>query len=181
AGEDVLYHDGEGGLHRFARADGDAFATPDGLYAVLGATDDAIVLEQRYGVRRTFGPPEEGGRIVAGFGRKGHELRVAFDDRTIEVSDGASRRLVISVEDGLWREATDHAGRRWRFTYDEEGCLVEVERPATRDFPEGTSLRYTYDAEHRLVALIDAKGQTYLVNSYDHEGRGVSQRHGNGD
>src|SRR5262249_56491609 len=103
AGEDVLYHDGEGGLHRFARADGDAFATPDGLYAVLGATDDAIVLEQRYGVRRTFGPPEEGGRIVAVSDRNGNALRVAYDDRTIQLSHRASRRPGISGRDRPWR------------------------------------------------------------------------------
>jgi YD repeat-containing protein len=181
SGEDVLYHDGEGGLHRFVRGAGGAFSTPDALYAVLHATKGALVLEQRYGVRRTFGPPEEGGRLVAVIDRNGNELRFAYDAPGVEVSDGGGRRLAISVEDGVWRAVADHAGRTWRFAYDDERRLVEVTRPGTRDFPDGTSLRYEYDAEHRLVALIDAKGQAYLANQYDDEGRVAAQRHGDGE
>jgi len=160
AGEDVVYHDGTGRSHRFARARDGAFDPPPGLYSVLRELDGELVLEQRFGARSRFRSPEDGGVIVGVADRNGNELRFEHTDGAIEISDAADRRVKIAVEDGRWREVVDHTGRTWRFAYDGDARLIEVRRPATRDFPDGTTLRYAYDADHRIVALIDAKDHT---------------------
>ncbi len=181
AGKDLVYHDGGGGLHRFVRGQDGVYDAPAGIYAVLRDADGVLVLEQRFGARTRFRRPEEGGEILAVEDRNGNELRFSYAEGLIEISDSAERRITVSVDGGLWRGIEDHAGRAWRFVYDPDDRLVEVRRPLTRDFPDGTFLGYAYDADHRLVALIDAKGQAYLVNRYDDDGRVVGQTHGNGE
>ena len=181
ADEDLVYHDGGGGLHRFVRGQDGAYDAPDGLYAVLRDAEGVLVLEQRFGARTRFRQPEEGGEILGVEDRNGNELRFSYAEESIEISDSAERRVSVSVDGGLWRGIEDHAGRAWRFVYDLDDRLVEVRRPPTRDFPDGTSFGYAYDSDHRLVTLIDAKGQAYLVNRYDAVGRVVGQSHGDGE
>src|SRR5204863_5058016 len=65
-------------------------------------------------------------------------------------------------------------------SYDKNDCLLEVTQPETAGFPNGTSVRYAYDTDRRLISITDAKGQRYLVNHYDTSGRVVAQEHGSG-
>ncbi len=180
-GDGLLYHDGTGSVHRFAREAAGAYAPPPGCYAVLHERDDEVVLDDRLGGHTRFRSPDLGGQMLSVADRNGNELRFSYGIESIRIVDTLLHEVAISVRGGLWREVSDHAGRVWHFAYDADGLLVEVLRPATRDFPEGTSLRYGYDAERRLASLTDAKGQTYLVNTYDDAGRIVRQLHGRGE
>lgn len=180
-GNDLLYGDGTGSVHRFAHKKGCQYTSPPDLYAVLRASGQELVLEERFGVRTTFQAPEQGGQILAVTDRNGNELRFSYTADAVQIVNAMNRKTLVKVEDGLWRMVTDHAERTWHFLYDANRMLVEVVRPATRDFPKGTSVTYGYDAHHRLVTLTDAKGQTYLVNHYDKVGRIGRQTHGAGE
>jgi YD repeat-containing protein len=180
-GDDLLYDAGAGLVHRFAGRTGKHYTAPPGVYAVLSEIGLEIVLEQRFGVRTVFQAPEQGGRLLAVIDRNDNELRFSYTPQSVQIVDTVGRKCLVAVEDDLWRTLTDHAGRSWGFGYDANGLLVEVVRPATRDFPKGTSVTYGYDASYRLAALTDAKGQTYLENRYDDLGRIIRQTHGAGE
>ena len=180
-GNDLLYGDGTGSVHRFAHKKGGQYTSPPDLYAVLRASGRELVLEERFGARTAFQAPEQGGQILAVTDRNGNELRFSYTADSVQIVDAVNRKTLVTVEDGLWRMVTDHAARTWHFLYDANRLLVEVVRPETRDFPKGTSVNYGYDAHHRLVTLTDAKGQAYLVNHYDKVGRVVRQTHGAGE
>ncbi|MBL8171355.1 MAG: hypothetical protein JNJ50_24555 [Acidobacteria bacterium] len=176
----VIYHDGYGREFVFT-FDGTNYDTPDGLYCVLAQSGDRYVLSHRYGVIETYETPSEGGRLLEIEDRTDNVLQFSYFAKSIVVVDSLSRKLTISVDNGLITQLQDHANRTWKFNYDKNLCLIEVEQPTTKDHPNGTSIRYEYDDNHRLISITDAKGQTYLRNYYDDEtGRVIVQEHGRG-
>jgi uncharacterized protein DUF6531 len=180
-GNDVVYGDGTGSVHRFAHKKQGQYTPPPDLYAVLRESGRELVLEQRFGVRTAFQAPEQGGHILAITDRNGNELRFSYTADSVQIVDAVNRKTLVTVEDGLWRRVTDHAGRTWHFLYDANSLLVEVVRPATRDFPQANFghlwLRRAPPTRHDHRR----KGQTYLVNHYDKMGRVVRQTHGAGE
>jgi RHS repeat-associated protein len=65
--------------------------------------------------------------------------------------------------------AQDNIGRTVSYTYDSAGHLTYVREP------DGGQLGYTYDAGGHLLTAMDARGITYISNTYDATGR-VSQQ-----
>ena len=96
------------------------------------------------------------------------------------IRDTYGRFLTLATGDGVVQAVTDQADRRWGFVYDDQRRLVQVDRPATRGFAEGTTVTYGYDDTHRLVSITNARGTTWLENRYDDDGRVGEQRHGAG-
>jgi YD repeat-containing protein len=175
-GDTLVFHDGAGRALRFASG-----APPDGFYGVLAEDDgDGVVLRLRFGTTHRFERPEDGGRLLRVDDRNGNAVDFAYAADQIAIFDTLGRAIVCATEDGLIRSIADHTGRAFTYAYDEDQRLIAVGNPATADFPDGTSIGYAYDEHHRLVALTDAKGQRYLVNSYDPHGRIVRQQHGGG-
>ena len=154
-GKDVLYGDGTGSVHRFAHKKAGQYTSPADLYAVLRENGGEFVLEEQFGTRTAFQAPDQGGRILAVTDRNANGLRFSYSADSVQIVDAVNRKALVTVDDGLWRTVTDHAGRTWQFLYDANSLLVEVVRPATRDFPQGTSVTYGYDVHHRLVTLTD--------------------------
>jgi YD repeat-containing protein len=94
---------------------------------------------------------------------------VSFEYYPYEKDDPKSCRL---------KGVTDFSGRKVIYRYDEEtGDLAEV------DF-EGRVRKFTYSQDgslkqkHNLLSATDAKGQTYLRNTYDSEDKITSQKYG---
>ena len=179
-GDDIIYHDDAGEAYKFAREKNGNYTSPTGFYGVLAQEKKQYLIHQRYGLTYQFEVPERGGRIVSIEDRNHNEIQFSYSANRIVIIDTLKRKVAISINKGLLQELNDHAGRTWRYAYDKDDRLIEVTQPTTADFPNGTSVKYAYDTNHRLISITDAKGQKYLVNSYDNSGKVVAQEHGSG-
>ena len=70
--------------------------------------------------------------------------------------------------------ATDQSGRAVTYTYDAAGYLWKVTDPAS-----GVT-EYLYDSSGRMTSIKDARGITYLTNTYDANGRVSHQAQADG-
>lgn len=179
-GDDIIYHDGAGEVYKFAGEKNGNYTSPTGFYGILSQEKNKFLLHQRYGLTYRFEVPEQGGRILGIEDRNHNSIQFSYPANAIVITDSLKRKIDISITNGLLQEVKDHAGRIWKYSYNENDCLIEVTQPETADFPNGTSVRYAYDTYHRLISITDAKGQKYLVNHYDTSGRVVAQEHGSG-
>ncbi|MFE7333168.1 DUF6531 domain-containing protein, partial [Streptomyces sp. NPDC057565] len=88
------------------------------------------------------------GEITRITGSDGHWISLAYD---------AQHRV---------REARDNTGRTTSYTYDAAGRLATVTDPA------GKTSSYTYDGtSNRIATATDARGITYMTNTFDADGR----------
>jgi RHS repeat-associated protein len=85
--------------------------------------------------------------------------------RTIDLSYDAASRIT---------EATDVLGRTVRYTYDPQGRLATVTDVA------GGVTEYTYDASHRMLTVKDPRGNLFVQNEYDANGRVIKQTYADG-
>lgn len=180
-GNDILYHDGLGRIHCFKYVPSKhSYTSPDGFYAVLDAVKNTFFLRQRYGGVFVFEKPERGGRLLAIKDRNGNVLQFKYGENEIQVIDSFERKINLLMKQGRIIEIRDHAKRAWRYKYNDDGCLVEVIHPPTKDTAKGSRTQYTYDDAFRLRSITDPNGQVFLQNSYDDFGRISQQKHGNG-
>lgn len=75
-------------------------------------------------------------------------------------------------ENGLVTEISDSSGRTVHFYYDENNCLKIYENAV------GERTYYTYDEAHRLLTAAYDTGAVYVANTYDEQGRVISQDDG---
>ncbi|MFJ3936790.1 DUF6531 domain-containing protein [Streptomyces parvus] len=95
-------------------------------------------------------------------GSKGEITRIVTSGgRWISLAYDAEHRV---------KEANDNTGRTVVYTYDGSGRLETVTDPA------GHVARYTYDGtSNRIATATDARGITYMTNSFDTDGRVENQ------
>ncbi|MDQ3773815.1 MAG: DUF6531 domain-containing protein [Pseudomonadota bacterium] len=180
-GSDILYHDGFWRIHRFAFSSAErSFLSPDGFYALVTAEQDRFLLRQRLGDLFVFEHPVSGGRLLAIEDRNGNALRFEYQDNHILVTDPFERQIEIALEQNRVVELRDHTHRNWQYVYDDNECLVEVIQPPIHGLPDRPVVQYTYDQDLRLTSITDPKGQTFLRNFYDEQGRITTQHHGDG-
>lgn len=177
----LIYLDGEGRSFEFINNLNGSYASPLGMYCELTVTATQTIQKFRYGTNQVFELPENGGRLLQIIDHNDNSLNFTYTKTQIIVTDTFNRKIVFSLTKGLISKLVDFTGRAWKFNYDRNQCLIEVKRPATKDFPNGTALKYEYDELFRLTALLNARGKTFLKNYYDKvEGRVTAQDHGNG-
>src|SRR5689334_13907182 len=58
-GQDIVYRDGTGVAHCFARTENGGYAAPPGVYALLHEAEGRMVMQHRFGKVSTFGLPDE--------------------------------------------------------------------------------------------------------------------------
>jgi YD repeat-containing protein len=178
----IVYDDGVGCRHRFAAAGDGRYVSPDGCYAQF-AEDGAGAgpeLRLRYGDTLHFFPPADGGRLRRVVNATGDTREFAYAPDQVTVTDSLGVVFTAVLDHDLITELHDPWGRTWRYANDDRDCLIEVRRPAAEGFPQGTTIRYDYDAERRLKAVTNPAGETFLRNRYGSAGRVVEQRHGAG-
>ncbi|MCX6873872.1 MAG: autotransporter-associated beta strand repeat-containing protein [Verrucomicrobia bacterium] len=140
-------------------------------------------------VFRAFDGSANQGKIDQSIDRNGNALtfQYATDGRLATVVDTLGRNIQIAYNaDGLVQSVTDFAGRVVSYAYYQNGdtggsaCdLKSVTWPAVtgtpngNDFPAGKTVTYTYSKgftderlNHNLLTITDAKGQTWLHNTY---------------
>jgi YD repeat-containing protein len=126
-------------------------AMKDGTVLVFGDNAPLQSIRDRFGntitLVRTTGQTGKIDRIISPNGR------------WISLSYDASQRIT---------QATDNIGRTVTYTYD-SGRLWKVTDAA------GGITEYTYDSSHRMLTIKDARGITYLTNTYDSNGRVATQ------
>jgi RHS repeat-associated protein len=85
----------------------------------------------------------------------------SFD--TVSVRDATARGVTLTRDLSGARvlTITDPLGRVVTYQYDASARLASVTNPA------GGVTQYAYDAQHRMTSITDARGITYLTNTYD--------------
>jgi RHS repeat-associated protein len=137
--------------------DGWDLSLSDGTVYVFGENAPLQQIQDRIGNRITITRAgSANGNITRVAGVNGHWIDFTYD--------GSNR---VST-------ATDSAGRAVVYTYDAAGYLWKVTDPAS-----GVT-EYLYDGSGRMTSIKDARGITYLTNTYDGNGRVSHQAQADG-
>ena len=110
--------------------------------------------------------------------RHGNETRLTWSQTNI-FGAGTGNLLRVTSPNGRWiaftydthspvnriTDITDNIGRNVHYTYDASGHLSTVTDP------EGNVTTYTWDGNHRMISIKDARDIVYLTNRYDANGR----------
>ncbi|MDD5174082.1 MAG: DUF6531 domain-containing protein [Candidatus Omnitrophica bacterium] len=108
-----------------------------------------------------------------------HCILFSLDWQLVKITDTIGRDIDLAYdEDGKLKTITDFAGRTISYTYDTNGDLKTITKPPTPEYPDGTTTTFTYTSDHRLVSIIDPKGQTYITNHYNGQGMVDAQEYG---
>ena len=155
--------------------------------AMLGATmtvasDNSVALRFKDGVVYQFSAPTFAAlpQLQSIADANGNAITLTRDTarpvRIIQISDPAGRSLTLNYDaSDRITDITDPIGRVVRYTYDPAfGTLATV-----TDAKLGVH-RYTYSAPDRLFQEIDARKITIVENTYDSNGRVISQKHPDG-
>jgi RHS repeat-associated protein len=99
-----------------------------------------------------------------------HQNTLTFSDDGITSSAGG--RSVAFNRDSQNRitEVVDPAGNSYSYSYDSQGDLIAVGYPGLT-----TPTNYEYDTDHLITEIIDARGNSAAVASYDTDGRLISE------
>jgi RHS repeat-associated protein len=87
------------------------------------------------------------------------------DLQRIEASSGRWLAFTYHPSSNRIHQLQDNLGRTWTYAYDGSGRLQTVTDP------EAGVTEYTYDAQHRMATLKDARNIVFLTNEYDANGR----------
>ena len=74
-------------------------------------------------------------------------------------------RFIYDSNDRI-TDIVDHAGRVWRYSYDDWGDLIAFTSPAPDDYAEGLTERYSYstafstgELQHKLILVEDTAAE----------------------
>jgi len=193
-GGDAVIVKSNGRKARYA-FDGFTYTPPAGYFETLDQNPDSSwTLTLAHGEQYQF---DATGLLTAIEDRNDNAVMLAYEP-TPQPHQGYSpfaqdplNKIIIGVDYRL-ATLTDTAGRNFQFTYNADGLLdritegtrevsftydpatndlLSVTKPATSQFPAGVTKSFDYDTEHNMTAVDDEKGQTFVTNIYDTEGR----------
>ena len=131
----------------------------------LAQTGSGYAMTDKAGTIYRF---DNSGRILSIVYLSGNTLSFQYDgDKLRSVSNGTGSFTFSYSGDNI-ATVTDSVGRSIHLSYD-GGLLTEVENP------DGDSLRYAYDGNGYLSSVQNLKGEIYVENEYDAQGRVVHQ------
>ncbi len=171
AGQSVVTLDGVGGLSMipyrrptdFVPGPGTVYRPAPGEFSRLERTRNGTWrLTSRDGTTRIF---DSSGRLVETRLPEGRFWRYTYDGagRLLTRTNAAGQVWYFSYAAGLLTDITDPVGRKMLFTHDGEGNLTQVQ------LPDGSTMRYAYDARHKIVEKTDSRGFT-TVYTYGAQG-----------
>jgi RHS repeat-associated protein len=154
---------------------GTAFLPSPGVHSRLIANaDGTFLLTRKDQVKFLF---SSSSRLTSIADKNGNAIQLSYDTsgNLVQITDTVGRTLVVTY-DGSNRIAhiVDPIGRKTLFGYDDGNNLVSATDPA------GGVTQYTYDSNHRVISIILPDGNTLLRNTYDAQGRVMSQKNGRG-
>jgi YD repeat-containing protein len=184
---DGLTHIDERGRKFFFSSDGDLFKNSAGTGSTITRTYTGFEMKAGGGGVTSFGGD---GRMLSKRDRFGNRIELIYggDGLLSAIVDTLGRKIGIDRgADGMIGQLVDFAGRHFRYEYDERGDLIGAISPATNDHPKGRTTAYRYtrdelcpDRDHLLKMAMDPRGNIFLRNKYDEEGRVSSQQVGDG-
>lgn len=151
-----------------------AAATAGVFDALHQNSDGTFTLTRKNQTRLNF---SAAGKLTSIVDRNGNTETLTYDasGNLVTVLDSSGRTFAFTNDsNGRITILSDPSGRAWQYAYDANGNLVSV-----RDAADGMT-QYTYDANHRMSSAIDARGVTYLRNTFDNLGRVITQTNARG-
>jgi RHS repeat-associated protein len=193
----VVHHNGLGRNDLYLVNNLGSFVAPPEFYTQLTHNpppDNTYILQYRDHATKEF---DSTGKLLKITDRNGNSLTFIYNPQgqLVKIRDTldtpAHLRDINYSYDGNGRltQIIDFIGRKITYAYDSSGNLVSVTTPAVtgtpngNDFPAGKTTAYTYDANHRLLTITrpnetSSSGPPVLQNSYDSNGRVISQIYG---
>jgi len=115
------------------------------------------------------------GPVAAIRDRHGNQLTMIRSDgytgALVQITSPNGRWVKFTHDDaGRLTSARDNIGRTVQYGYDKAGHLTGVKNAA------GGLTEYAYDSAGRLAVAVDARGISYVQNTFDSSGRVVSQK-----
>ena len=157
---------------RFPRT-GTGFGRVPGIHAVVeraggDPTDGGLTLAWFDGRRWDF---DAAGRLVRTCAGPGTEVRFVHDaaDRLVELVHERGRRVTVRWKGDRVVAVVASDGRQVSYHHDDTGRMVAADGPAGWR-------RYALDPADRVVSVTDADDVALLVNTYDDDGRVLTQR-----
>lgn len=115
------------------------------------------------------------GLLVEQRDRNGNRLLIERSGNQItRIVEPAGRALVFSYTGSRISSIRDPLGREVQYSYNTSGRLETVADP------EGGETQYSYDTAGRILSITNARGIVQQSNSYDAQGRVVSERQADG-
>jgi RHS repeat-associated protein len=144
------------------------------LATLVHNSDGSWTFTRRAREKFTF---NSSGQLIGEQDLNGYQTVLAYDGqgRLASVSDPAGRSLTFSYDSSnRITQVSDSSGRTVSYGYDGSGNLSTVTDV------NGGKWSYGYDSGHLLTTISDPNGNTVLTNTYDTQGRVVSQKDGLG-
>lgn len=117
------------------------------------------------------------GKLTSIADLNGNKTTLAYNaaGRLATASDGAARTLTFSYDaSGRLASVADSTGRQVIYTHDTAGDLTSVTDV------RGGQWSFGYDSQHLMLTRIDANGNLVMTNTYDPDGRALTQTDGLG-
>ncbi len=158
----------------YTKGVGDIFDPPAGVYSSLTLNPDGTaILKTKDNLTYTF---NQGGRLIGIRDLNDNTLAINYTDNSstaeiVTVVDSVGRGYNFTYENGKIKTITDPAGRQVTYTYN-GNLLTAVTNPLNE------TMQYGYDpATFDLLTKTSPKGDTYVTNTYDTQGRVINQNH----
>ena len=172
-GNAVTVHTGDMTLEFIQLADG-AYAPPPGIHRDLIESGGAFYLQGVYNGCYTFDGTS--GEAESWEDPNGNQLSFSYDAGVLkQVASSAGITLTLGYTGDYLTTVSDHTGRVVTYTYNITNELT------TYSNVENNSWTYDYDAAHRLTAITRPEGNTVVTNTYDVQGRVLTQDDGSGN
>ena len=141
-------------------------------FSILKKENGSYELKDTNGNMQKF---DEKGRMLEIIYRNGNRIAISYEDNAMVIQDTTTKGYIKLIYDKNRRvkEVVDHTGRKETFSYDENGCMI------SRTNPAGSTYQYTCDADGKILSATDGDGENYMNNTYDKEGRVLTQDEGN--
>jgi RHS repeat-associated protein len=145
-----------------------------GVYDTLQANQDgSFTVTRKSQLQLAFSAD---GKLSAIIDRNGNQQVLVYNGsgQLASITDSSNRTYTFTNDASHLISVRDPLGRVWEYAYDGGNNLTSVQNPL------GGITRYTYDGSHHMLTALDARGTTFLTNTYDASGRVVTQKNGRG-
>ncbi|ADN36346.1 YD repeat protein [Methanolacinia petrolearia DSM 11571] len=172
--EDVLVIREDGHTDIYNAVSNGTYSPPLGVFDRLTINADcSYTLESKDHIKYIFTPTGQLSNITDNNGNK-IDLTYTGDYLT-RVTDSSGRELTFTYDAaGRIVSITDPIGRILSYTYDANDNLIRYTDPA------GGQFDYTYDENHWLTSITNSRGIQFVTNTYDGDGRVISQSNAQG-